>query len=96
MKKKLFLVIFSLLEINENIYIYIYNEKRKKNLVQNLEICYCPICIVRKETVLQYSLLVLDCIAGCMAKLYCNRQDSIAREAGLKTGRLYRNTHIVL
>ena len=51
----------------------IYNEKRKKKkkLCRNLENCYCPICIVRKETVLQYSLLVLDCITGCKAKLYC-------------------------
>ena len=87
------LVIFLLLEIRKKIFIM---KNEKKNWCRNLEICYCPICIVRKETVLQYSLLVLDCIAGCKAKLYCNRQDSITREAGLKTGRLYRNTHIVL
>ena len=60
---------------------YIYNEKRKKIiLVQKFGNCYCTICIVRKETILQYSLLVLDRIAGCRAKLYCNRQICIASE----------------
>ena len=53
---------------------YIYIEKRKKkNLVQKFGNGYCTICIVRNETVLQYNLLVLDCIAGCRAKVYCNR-----------------------
>ena len=53
-----------------NIYIYIMKNE-KKFLVQKFGNGYCTICIVRKKTVLQYSLLVLDCIAGCKAKLYC-------------------------
>ena len=45
---------------------YIYNEKtkKKKNLCRNLGSGYCPNCVGRKQIVLQYSLLVLDCIAG--------------------------------
>ena len=72
------------------------NEK-KKNLCRNLEISYCPICIVRKETILQYSLLVLDCIAGCKAKLYCktrlycNRRGLEAGSSVLQYTALYCN-----
>ena len=82
----------------------IYEEKRKKNMVQIwnglLPNCilrewelYCNtgFCIavrnlgwVRKETVLQYSLLVLDCIAGCKAKLYCKRKPLHSIVAGLR------------
>ena len=73
------------------------NEK-KKNLCRNLEISYCLICIVRKEAVLQYSLLVLDCIVGCKAKLYCktklycNRRGLEAGSSVLQYTALYCNT----
>ena len=54
---------------------------KKKNIF-SAEILkgYCPFCIVREETVLQYSLLVLDRIAESKARLYCNRQVCIASE----------------
>ena len=74
------LVIFFFATGNNEKKIFIMKKKTKKNWCRNLEICYCPICIVRKETVLQYSLLVLDCIAGCKAKLYCKRGNCIAIE----------------
>ena len=72
MKKKLIFSDFFATGNNEKK--NIYNTKRKKIWCKNLEICYCPICIVRKETVLQYSLLVFDCIARCKAKLYCKKK----------------------
>ena len=47
-KKNDFWKFFQLLEINEKyIYIYIYNEKRKKNLCRS-ELGYCPNYIARE------------------------------------------------
>ena len=69
--------------------------KKKKNLVQKFGNGYCIICIVRNETVLQYSLLVLDCIAGCRTKLYCNRQVCIASEVAWLGWFLGCNTKIL-
>ena len=67
-KKMIFSDFFSAAGNNEK-KIFIMKKKRKKKVVQKLEICYCPICIVRvglyRDMALEREGIVLQDL-GCI------------------------------